>query len=274
MQRDRVLNTGTVPFCGGRKGETMIAMISPAMSMKLPGETDWKITRPQFLEDAESISKVLKKLTPWEFEEWMRLSPSLAEEAFVNARDFDISNPGSPAVLTFSGLVYRYLHPEDFSEEERAYAQEHLRILSGLYGVLRPLDGVWPYRLEMACRLPIDGKRLYAHWGRRIYENLFQRGEPVVNLASEEYAKTVRPFLEPGDFFLDVQFLVWRGGKYRTVTAWAKMARGAMARSILKNRWEDVGQLKDFEWEGFAFEEALSGERKYCFCMDSEKNIF
>ncbi len=259
---------------GGWKGAVMIAMISPAISMKIPEKTDWKITRPQFLEDADRINKILKKLSPWEFEEWMHISPGLAVEAFMNARDFDISNPGSPAALTFTGLVYRYLHPEDFSQQELDYAQEHLRILSGLYGALRPLDGIMPYRLEMGCKLPIEGKKLYAYWGRRIYESLFQQGEPVINLASEEYAKTVRPFLSKRDFFVDVQFLVWRGGKYRTVTAWAKMARGAMARSILKNRWEAAEQLKEFAWEGFAFEEALSGKKKYCFCLGPGKISF
>lgn len=249
----------------------MIAMISPAMNMQAPIEGDWQITRPEFLEDVKKISGALKKLSPWEFEEWMHISPGLAAEAFVNARDFTISQPGSPALFAFHGLVYRYIHPEEFDREELAYAQEHLRMLSGLYGVLRPLDGILPYRLEMACKLPIEGKRLYQYWGRRLYESLFRNREPVVNLASEEYAKTVRPFLEPGDAFLDVQFLVWRGGKYRTVTAWAKMARGAMVRSIIQNRWETFGQLRDFEWEGFAFEEALSDEKKYCFCLGPEK---
>lgn len=243
----------------------MIAIISPAMNMKLPKETGLDVTRPVFWEDAQRIGNALKQLQPWEFEEWMHVNPKLAAQAFMDARDFSIQKPGSPAALTYTGLVYQYLRPWEFTGEELRYAQEHLRILSGLYGVLRPLDGIQPYRLEMACRLPIEGKRLYSYWGRRLYESLYERGEPVINLASEEYAKTIRRYLRPEDFFLDIRFLTWKNGKHKTITAWAKMARGAMAGSIIRNQWKRPQQLKQFEWEGFAFEEALSDESRYTF---------
>lgn len=243
----------------------MIAVISPAMNMKIPDRAGLEATRPVFWEEAQKIGGVLASLQPWEFEEWMHVSPKLAAQAFVDAREFAAGREGSPAILTYTGLVYRYIRPLELSGEELLYAQDHLCILSALYGALRPLDAILPYRLEMACRLPIEGKRLYTYWGDRLYTHLFGRREPVVNLASEEYAKAVRRYLEPVDLFLDIQFLVWKNGKLRTITAWAKMARGAMVRQIIKNRWDRPDQLREFEWEGFSFEEALSDEKKYVF---------
>lgn len=238
------------------------------MNMKVPAQPHPAASRPCFLRETDAISKVLKQLQPWEFEEWMQTNEKLAVQAFMDARDFQADAAGTPALLTYDGLVYKYIDGARFSKTELAYAQEHIRILSALYGVLRPMDGILPYRLEMKCRLPIEGRSLYQFWHSRLYEHLYRRDTVIVNLASEEYAKAVRKYLGPGERFIDVRFLVWKRGKLRTIVAWAKMARGSMARQIVQNRWDKPEDLKQFGEEGFRFEESLSSEQKYVFVKD------
>ena len=244
----------------------MIIVISPAKALdyETPPTTALH-TQPDFLDHAEALIAVLREKSPAEIAELMSLSDALAT---LNAARYERwSRPFSPAnakqaLLAFDGDVYAGLDAPSLSEDELAWAQDHLRILSGLYGVLRPLDLMQPYRLEMGTRLANPrGKNLYAFWGERITEALnallaredAAGREPVLlNLASDEYFKSVKPKKLDGRL-VSAAFEDWRGGRYKIISFYAKRARGLMSRFVIRNRIDAVEGLKAFDAEGYAF---------------------
>ncbi|MBS7006780.1 peroxide stress protein YaaA [Anaerostipes sp.] len=242
----------------------MIAIISPAKNMKVRNEKQKNLTAPVFFEKTEQIYEELKTLKPWEIESLMKVNEKIALQAFLDIQDFK-NGPGSAAILTYDGLVFQNIKAADFNGWDMKYARKHVRILSGMYGVLKPADAIHPYRLEMGCRFKPAGQSLYQFWGDEIYKELYREQDVILNLASEEYAKTVRKYLDGPDRFVDVEFLTMRGGKLRTIVAWAKMARGQMVRHIVKNRIDRPEDIKEFDWDGYAYEPSLSTESKYVF---------
>ena len=203
----------------------------------------------------------------------MKLSMKLAELNFE--RYYDWSPPFTPenakqAVLAMKGDVYTGLDAESFSEEDFAFAQGHLRILSGLYGVMRPLDLMQPYRLEMGTRLPNEqGRDLYAFWGITITEavnrDLEAQGDDVlINLASNEYFKSIKPRLVNGRI-ITPQFKEAKSGGYRMIGVYAKRARGLMSRFIIENRLSDPESIKGFAMDGYRYNGALSQGEKWVF---------
>ena len=244
----------------------MIIVISPAKALdyETPPTTALH-TQPDFLDHAGELIAVLREKSPAEIAELMSLSDALAT---LNAARYERwSRPFSPAnakqaLLAFDGDVYAGLDAPSLSEDELAWAQDHLRILSGLYGVLRPLDLMQPYRLEMGTRLANPrGKNLYAFWGERITEALnallaredAAGREPVLlNLASDEYFKSVKPKKLDGRL-VSAAFEDWRGGRYKIISFYAKRARGLMSRFVIRNRIDAVEGLKAFDAEGYAF---------------------
>lgn len=244
----------------------MIIVISPAKALdyETPPTTALH-TQPDFLDHAGELIAVLREKSPAEIAELMSLSDALAT---LNAaryeswsRHFSPAN-AKQALLAFDGDVYAGLDAPSLSEDELAWAQDHLRILSGLYGVLRPLDLMQPYRLEMGTRLANPrGKNLYAFWGERITEALnallaredAAGREPVLlNLASDEYFKSVKPKKLDGRL-VSAAFEDWRGGRYKIISFYAKRARGLMSRFVIRNRIDAVEGLKAFDAEGYAF---------------------
>ena len=171
----------------------MIATLSPAKNMVTLPEYNGAVTRPALIDRTLSLAEQLRRLNPWELEHLLRINPKLALEAFARLIDIRIEQPGSPALLCYRGLAYRYLQAETFSESELAFADEHIRLLSAFYGILRPLDGIQPYRLELQCRVKINGQDLYRFWGDAVYRELFASGETIISLASGEYSKLVLP---------------------------------------------------------------------------------
>lgn len=243
----------------------MIAILSPAKKVRM-FQTDSMACRPVFLEAAVEIVEALRRFASWQLESLLMTSPGIAMDAFLQYRAFDPAQPGTPAMYAYQGLVYRHLAPSDFTEADCAFANEHLRILSAVYGLLRPMDAILPCRLEMQCKLPVGGsKNLYDFWGSRLYQALSLPRQPIVNLASEEYAKAVRRWLLPSDDFIDVVFLAWYKGKQKVLPAWAKMARGQMARYLIKNRLEYPEQLQQFDYDGYAYVPELSYHNRYVF---------
>ena len=244
----------------------MIIVISPAKALdyETPPTTALH-TQPDFLDHASELIAVLREKSPAEIAELMSLSDALAT---LNAtryeswsRHFSPAN-AKQALLAFDGDVYEGLDAPSLSEDELAWAQDHLHILSGLYGVLRPLDLMQPYRLEMGTRLANPrGKNLYAFWGERITEALnallaredAAGREPVLlNLASDEYFKSVKPKKLAGRL-VSAAFEDWRGGRYKIISFYAKRARGLMSRFVIRNRIDAVEGLKAFDGEGYAF---------------------
>ncbi|WP_025120436.1 MULTISPECIES: peroxide stress protein YaaA [unclassified Serratia (in: enterobacteria)] len=252
----------------------MLVIISPAKTLdyESPLATE-RFTQPELLDQSQKLIKICRKLTPAQISGLMHISDKLAG---LNAARFGEWQPdftpdnARQALLAFKGDVYTGLQAQDFSEEDFDFAQQHLRMLSGLYGMLRPLDLMMPYRLEMGIKLENpQGKDLYSFWGDRITEKLNQALEQqgddvVVNLASDEYFKSVKPAKLRGSLIKPV-FLDEKNGKYKVISFYAKKARGLMSRFIIKNRLNRSEQLVDFNLEGYAFDEAASAGNELVF---------
>lgn len=253
----------------------MLVLLSPAKTLdfETPLITQTH-TQPEFTSQAEPLIDVLRDKAPQDIADLMKLSDKLA--ALNVARYQGWTPQHSPdnarqALLAFKGDVYTGLDAETLSETDLEYAQSHLRILSGLYGLLKPLDLIQPYRLEMGTSLNTDkGKTLYAYWGSTITDRLnteLSGDDVVVNLASNEYFKSVQPKRLNGRLITPV-FKDQKNGQYKIISFWAKKARGLMARYIIDKRVEQPEQLKAFDYEGYAFNEAMSEGDTWVFTRD------
>jgi uncharacterized protein len=250
----------------------MLIVLSPAKSLDLesPPTTD-KHTTPRFIDRAAELIKVLQPYSPAQVGALMAISDPLA---VLNVNRFADWHPdhaaARQAVMSFDGDVYTGLDARSLDAKGLDYLQRHVRILSGLYGLLRPLDGMHPYRLEMGTRLANPrGKDLYAFWGETVTQALNDdlaqaRATALVNLASEEYFKSVKPKL------LDVPVIApvfedWKNGKYKIISFFAKRARGMMARYAADHGITDPQQLKAFDVDGYAYDASVSTEKEWVF---------
>lgn len=247
----------------------MIAVLSPAKSLR---ETEFAIetTVPRFVRDAGKLVSLLKQKDVSELMELMDISEKLAVLNHDRFRRFSHA-PRYPAGWLMHGDVYIGLNIDDFTAKDIAFADDHIRILSGLYGLLRLRDEVRPYRLEMGTRLATDkGKTLYDFWGHRIRKELLKSpgADLIVNLASQEYSR-VLDLTTIDAPVLTVEFKEVRGGKLQMIPLYSKIARGMMARFMVKTRAESKEALKDFDYEGYGFNKALSDEWTYVFTRKS-----
>lgn len=232
-----------------------------------------KYTKPADLKDSELLIKELKKIKSKKLQEMMSISENIANLNVERFKTFSTpftTKNAKPAIFAFKGDVYSGLELQSFNEDDYAYAQDHLRILSGLYGCLRPMDLIQPYRLEMKTKLKNDrGENLYQFWDDRITKSLNKelkkQKEPVlVNLASNEYFKAVKPKLLEGRL-LNINFKETKAGKTRVVAIFAKRARGMMADYIIRNRIEKAEDLKKFKLAGYKFDKDLSDDKQWTF---------
>lgn len=254
----------------------MLALLSPAKSLDLtPPPVAVEATQPVLLEESARLVAVARRLSATEIGALMKVSPTLAERTRDRFHAFVLPFDGInalPAALTFDGAVYRGLAARELGADDLAWAQERLGILSGLYGLLRPLDLIQPYRLEMGTRLKTQrGANLYGFWGdritRRIREVVAGHDDPtVVNLASVEYFKAVRPKGLHGSVVACV-FEEWQEGPEdgRVVAVYAKRARGLMARYLIDARIDRAEGLKEFDAEGYRFQAGRSTESRWVF---------
>lgn len=252
----------------------MLTLLSPAKKMNMdPVETDVPVTQPRLRDDTRELATVAKKQSADDLKRLMHISDKLANMNFERFQTFhpdNKSNSAKPAGLAFDGDVYWGLEADSLSADTLSYAQDHLRILSGLYGVLRPMDAIQPYRLEMGTKMANGrGKSLYDFWGTRIAERLNDdlaghADKTVVNLASNEYFKAVDA-QALGRNVIGAKFLNVKDGKARTLMYYAKHARGAMARWIMENRVDRAEGLKDFNAGGYALDAAASTETELVF---------
>lgn len=240
----------------------MLAILSPAKNMKTAPRADLPLSRPRYLEQTRLLHERLRVLAPYELESLMKTSAALALRAAGDFAEWT-DEGGDAAILAFDGLAYKHLDANSFSASEFLRAQQTLRTLSAFYGVLRPLDAIRPYRLELAHKP--DGESLYRFWGDRWYRDLYAETDTVINLASSEYSRAVRPFLQQGDRFVTCEFLVYSKGKLRCLPAIAKMARGRMARHIVQEQVQSPEQLAAFDWNDFSYEQSLSDNHTMTF---------
>lgn len=246
----------------------MKIIISPAKKMNVDRDSLAVKGMPCFLAETKILMREIRKLSFEEAKVLWKCNDRLAELNFRRFAEMDPERCLTPALLSYEGLQYQHMAPGVFTERALAYVEEHLRILSGFYGVLRPFDGVVPYRLEMQARLSVDGKKdLYAFWGDKLYRRLMEgnRDGIILNLASKEYSCAVEPFVESGCQFITVCFEEDVDGKLRQKGTLAKMARGEMVRFLSENGVEDADGMKAFDGMGYRYREELSDEGKFVF---------
>ncbi|WP_435955323.1 peroxide stress protein YaaA [Dryocola sp. BD626] len=252
----------------------MLIVISPAKTLDYQSDIPTnRYTQPELLEHSQQLIGIARKLSAPQISTLMSISDKLAS---LNATRFHDWHPdfipqnARQAILAFKGDVYTGLKAEEFSEADFDFAQRHLRMLSGLYGVLRPLDLMQPYRLEMGIRLENPkGKDLYQFWGDTITDKLNQtlasQGDNIlINLASDEYFKSVKPKKLQAEIIKPV-FLDEKNGKFKVISFYAKKARGLMSRYIIENRLTKPEQLTAFNTDGYFFDEAASSKNDLVF---------
>lgn len=256
----------------------MLMIISPAKTLDYDSPLATQThTQPEFLDDACELIDQLKTLEPHQVSNLMSISEKLGQ---LNADRFQswhtpfTQDNARQAVLAFKGDVYTGLEAESFNEDDFAFAQKHLRILSGLYGLLKPLDLMQPYRLEMGTKFENRrGKDLYEFWGRKLTDALNQLlandDKVLVNLASNEYFKSVqKKHLDAR--LITPQFKDWKNGQYKMISFYAKKARGLMCRFAIENRITQASDLKGFNLEGYVFSEEQSDENNWVFLRDEQ----
>lgn len=257
----------------------MLFVVSPAKNLDYetpPATQDY--TQPQLLDDTQELVERCRELSPQELGSLMKISDKLAG---LNAARFsEWQLPFTPenakqAVFAFNGDVYTGFDAASLDTKALQYAQDHMRILSGLYGLLRPLDLMQPYRLEMGTRLQNErGKDLYQFWGDRITEQLNQDlaqldQSVLVNLASNEYFKSVNPKTLRASIITPV-FKDTKNGQLKVISFYAKKARGMMARYIVEKRPQTVEALKGFDHAGYYYDDSLSSDNELVFCRDEQ----
>ncbi|MBD9643970.1 peroxide stress protein YaaA [Pantoea sp. PNT02] len=258
----------------------MLMVISPAKTLdyESPLATQ-RFTQPALLEKSHQLIDVARDLSPAQISSLMGISDKLAH---LNADRFNQWQPpfslenARQAILAFKGDVYTGLQAETFSDDDFDFAQQHLRMLSGLYGLLRPLDLMQPYRLEMGIKLANPaGKDLYSFWGdlltEKLNEAIAEQGDDVlINLASDEYFKAIKPKKLNAELIKPV-FLDEKNGKFKVISFYAKKARGLMSRYVIQNRLTNPAQLKKFDVDGYFFDTAESKDNELVFKRREQK---
>jgi cytoplasmic iron level regulating protein YaaA (DUF328/UPF0246 family) len=251
----------------------MIILLSPAKSLDHTPLADVARTQPRFKKQTSALATIMKRQTEKDLKDLMHISDKLASlnavrfKAFTNAHT---EKNAKQAIFAFTGDVYQGLDTTSFSEKEIAFAQTHVRILSGFYGLLRPLDVIQPYRLEMGTRLKNkEGENLYSFWGdlitKKINEDLkLSGGNAIINLASQEYFKVVNTGVLKGTLY-NIQFLEDRDGEFKFVSFNAKKARGFMTKYIVKNNIVTPEEIKGFDLEGYHYNADLSSTFDWVF---------
>lgn len=244
----------------------MKIILSPAKKMNEDTESFETAGLPVLIRQAEEILGWLRSKSYEELKALWNCNDKIAEQNFNRLKHMDLNKNLTPAILSYEGIAFQYMAPSVFEEKHLAYIQEHLRILSAFYGVLKPLDGVKPYRLEMQVKAGILGsKDLYGFWGDRLYQEIRDESGIIINLASKEYAKCIEKYLSPGDVCLTCVFGEMAQGKFVTKGTYAKMARGEMVRFMAENQIENMEDLKSFDRLDYKYRADLSCEKKYVF---------
>ena len=244
----------------------MRIIISPAKKMNADTDTlPWR-DLPVFLPETQQLLDRLRGMTDEELQRLWKCNDQIAALNVERLRDMDLCRNLTPAIIAYEGIQYRYMAPDVFTKSEYDYVQAHLRILSGFYGVLRPLDGVTPYRLEMQAKLRMGGaKDLYAFWGEALARSVLDGTDCVINLASKEYSVCVSRYLPKDKRMITCVFGEEKDGKIIENGTMCKMARGEMVRFMAVNGIEKPEELRAFDGLEYRFDEKYSDAQTYVF---------
>ena len=244
----------------------MKIIISPAKTMRDNDDGFSAERTPLFLDEANQLLKVLKNYSSEELSDLMKCNKKIAELNYDRFQRMKLNEAYMPALFSYDGLQYKSMAPHVFNDKEYKYIQEHLVILSGFYGMLRPDDAIRFYRLEMQTELAVGKyKNLYEFWADKLYKELYKENGLVINLASKEYSKTIEPYLKESDRMIECVFGYLDKGKVKVKGTLAKMARGAMVRWMAENNVTDASQLKQFTEQGFCFSKELSTDNEFIY---------
>lgn len=247
----------------------MKIILSPAKKMKVCQDMLPYVSLPVFPRQTEQILAWLRERSAEELKILWKCSDRIVQQNLERLAVMKLDQNLSPAILSYEGIAYQYMAPSVFESGQLDYVQEHLRILSAFYGVLKPMDGVTPYRLEMQAKASIGGyKDLYSFWGDRICQEVRDASGIIINLASREYAKCVEPYLTPEDTFITCDFMEPSGQKLVTKGTYAKMARGEMVRYLAEHSVETPEEIQAFDRLNYRFRKDLSEENRYVFVRE------
>ena len=244
----------------------MKIIIAPAKIMKIDRDSFPIQSKPQFLDKTRILERFLKSRSNEQLKDLWHASENVTKQSILQLENMNLDERLTPAILAFSGIQYQYMAPDLFTQPALDYIQKNLRILSGFYGMLRPFDGVCPYRLELNTKMVgFRDYSLYHFWGSDIAENLFQEDNIVIDLASKQYTGLVKPYLSQGRQLITVDFQELKNDKWKTVGVHAKMARGEMVRYIAEKQIKNPTDLQDFNDFEFQFEPDVSTKDHYVF---------
>ena len=249
----------------------MKIIISPAKKMRRE-EYVAPLHRPMFLKEAGELLSFLRSLSDSEMAKVWKVKGALLSSSLSSLSMLSLEDIGSPAIFSYDGIQYTYMSPSSFTDSMLEYAEKNLRIISGLFGLLRPLDGVGTYRLEMESPISIPGYGdLYSYWGGKIASSLMEDDRLLVNLASAEYSKAVLPYLPSTVTVVTPVFLDWEKGRYVSKGVYAKMERGEMVRFLAETGAETVEDIMKFSSRGYEFSRFLSDSNTLCFVRKDEE---
>ena len=249
----------------------MQIIISPAKKMRTDTDSFDCQGLPFFIRQAEQLSARLQEMTPEQLKSLWKCNDQILQQNIERLQQMDLRHRLTPAILAYDGIQYQYMAPGVFTDAELAYIQQHLRILSGLYGILRPFDGVTPYRLEMQAKLDIDGKKnLYEYWGRLLADQLLSEDSCILNLASKEYSRCISRYLPEHAVMITCMFVQEAGGKLVEKGTLCKMARGEMVRYLAENQIETPEGVRNFDRLGYRYLPQKSTQETYLFIKEEK----
>lgn len=247
----------------------MKIIISPAKKMKVNTDTLEVRALPVYLHEAEYLRQYLSELSYEELKSLWKCNDQIAQINYERVQTMNLRMQLTPALLSYEGIQYQYMAPAVLEDGQWEYVQEHVCILSGFYGVVHPLDGVTPYRLEMQTKVNLPNvKNLYEYWGEKIYREVSADTEVIVNLASKEYSKCVEKYLTPEVRYITCVFGEYKGDKVIEKGTYAKMARGEMVRFLAERKAERPEEMKSFCRLGYRYSEKESTKERYVFLKE------
>lgn len=248
----------------------MKIIISPAKKMNIDTDTLDPEGLPVYLDKTEQLLERLRALSYPEAKALWKCNDKIAALNYERVRNMDLRKNLTPAILSYEGIQYQYMAPGVMEDSLLEYLENHLRILSGFYGILKPFDGVAPYRLEMQAKFRTDrGNDLYDFWDSLLYENLVADTDCILNLASKEYSRCIEKFLKPDIRYVTVVFGELRDGRIIQKGTLAKMARGEMVRYMAEHQIEDVEQVRKFDRLSFRYAPEYSDDGEIVFISDN-----
>lgn len=242
----------------------MIIILSSSRAMETNIEQN--LNEPVLLNQANELLLILKGKSKSDMHKIWKCSDKLLDSYYQELQNLNLDNGQTMAIKAYKGVVYKQIKELLIDDEAMAYLDEHLRIISALYGILKARDGISPYRLEMAAPLKVDGQNLYRYWNYQIYEEC--RSDYIINLASEEYGKCVRNYLNEDDVMIDIDFYQRSDSGLKHISTKMKEARGQMLKYLALNRITNPEDIKNFDYDGYIYNNELSSDRKLVFIKE------